>query len=78
MTPKMKENSQMSYLEVTEQKHLNEARERGVQWKKWGPYLSERQSRESLSSLPTEFPCNSSSSVSPVPVSAQRKPSMLP
>ena len=26
-----------------EQKRLNEAREKGVPWKKWGPYLSERQ-----------------------------------
>src|SRR5262249_22271587 len=29
--------------DVTEQKRLNDARERGVPWKKWGPYLSERQ-----------------------------------
>jgi hypothetical protein len=28
---------------VTEQKRLNEAREAGIPWKKWGPYLSERQ-----------------------------------
>ena len=27
----------------TEQARLNEAREKGVPWKKWGPYLSERQ-----------------------------------
>jgi hypothetical protein len=33
----------VSYVEVTEQKRLNEAREGGVPWKKWGPYLSERQ-----------------------------------
>ena len=33
----------VSYVEVTEQKRLNEAREEGVPWKKWGPYLSERQ-----------------------------------
>ena len=33
----------LSYVEVTEQKRLNEAREKGVPWKKWGPYLSERQ-----------------------------------
>ncbi len=33
----------LSYVEVTEQKRLNEARERGIPWKKWGPYLSERQ-----------------------------------
>ena len=30
-------------VDVTEQRRLNEARERGVPWKKWGPYLSERQ-----------------------------------
>jgi hypothetical protein len=30
-------------IDVTEQKRLNEAREAGVPWKKWGPYLSERQ-----------------------------------
>jgi hypothetical protein len=29
--------------DVTEQKRLNEARDAGVPWKKWGPYLSERQ-----------------------------------
>src|SRR5579883_3087825 len=28
---------------VVEQKRLNEARENGTRWKKWGPYLSERQ-----------------------------------
>jgi len=28
---------------LTEQKRLNEAREAGIPWKKWGPYLSERQ-----------------------------------
>jgi hypothetical protein len=33
----------LSYAEVTEQKRLNTAREQGVPWKKWGPYLSERQ-----------------------------------
>ncbi|HZP23524.1 MAG TPA: glucosidase [Terriglobales bacterium] len=33
----------LSYVEVTEQKRLNEAREKGIPWKKWGPYLSERQ-----------------------------------
>ena len=31
------------YQEVTEQKRLNEAREKSIPWKKWGPYLSERQ-----------------------------------
>jgi hypothetical protein len=30
-------------IDVTEQKRLNEAREAGIPWKKWGPYLSERQ-----------------------------------
>ncbi len=29
--------------DVAEQKRLNEAREASVPWKKWGPYLSERQ-----------------------------------
>ncbi|MCC7486647.1 MAG: glucosidase [Burkholderiales bacterium] len=29
--------------EVAEQKRLNDAREQGIPWKKWGPYLSERQ-----------------------------------
>jgi hypothetical protein len=29
--------------ECTEQRRLNEARETGTPWKKWGPYLSERQ-----------------------------------
>jgi hypothetical protein len=28
-------------ISVTEQKRLNEAREKGIPWKKWGPYLSE-------------------------------------
>ena len=30
-------------VDVAEQKRLNDAREHGVPWKKWGPYLSERQ-----------------------------------
>jgi hypothetical protein len=29
--------------DVAEQKRLNDAREAGVPWRKWGPYLSERQ-----------------------------------
>jgi hypothetical protein len=33
----------MSYAETAEQKRLNDARELGIPWKKWGPYLSERQ-----------------------------------
>ena len=31
------------YLQTNEQKRLNEARQSGIPWKKWGPYLSERQ-----------------------------------
>jgi len=30
-------------VDVAEQKRLNEARDAGIPWKKWGPYLSERQ-----------------------------------
>ena len=30
-------------VDVMEQKRLNEAREAGIPWKKWGPYLTERQ-----------------------------------
>ena len=33
----------LEYVQVEEQKRLNVAREEGVPWKKWGPYLSERQ-----------------------------------
>ena len=33
----------IAYVETNEQKRLSEAREAGVPWKKWGPYLSERQ-----------------------------------
>ncbi|MGB8768104.1 MAG: glucosidase, partial [Candidatus Korobacteraceae bacterium] len=36
-------SSSLDYVEVTEQKRLNEAREKSIPWKKWGPYLSERQ-----------------------------------
>ncbi len=32
-----------SGVDTAEQKRLNEAREAGIPWKKWGPYLSERQ-----------------------------------
>jgi hypothetical protein len=39
----MKKVSQLPYAETNEQKRLNTAREAGVPWKKWGPYLSERQ-----------------------------------
>jgi len=30
-------------VDVRKQKRLNDAREKGIPWKKWGPYLSERQ-----------------------------------
>jgi len=33
----------IDYAETSEQKRLNQARETGIPWKKWGPYLSERQ-----------------------------------
>jgi hypothetical protein len=33
----------IAYVETKEQKRLNDAREAGIPWKKWGPYLSERQ-----------------------------------
>ncbi len=31
------------FVDVVEQRRLNEAREAGAPWRKWGPYLSERQ-----------------------------------
>jgi hypothetical protein len=31
------------FVDVAEQKRLNDAREEKIPWKKWGPYLSERQ-----------------------------------
>jgi len=37
------QHSALHYAETTEQKRLNEARNLRVPWKKWGPYLSERQ-----------------------------------
>jgi hypothetical protein len=43
MTVSQKNPPPLSYVEVAEQKRLNAAREQGVPWKKWGPYLSERQ-----------------------------------
>jgi hypothetical protein len=35
--------TEQKIVDVTEQKRLNDAREIGTPWKKWGPYLSERQ-----------------------------------
>jgi hypothetical protein len=43
MTNENQKSARFSYVEVTEQKRLNEAREKSIPWKKWGPYLSERQ-----------------------------------
>ena len=43
MAPQTEDTASLSYTECTEQKRLNDARELGIQWKKWGPYLSERQ-----------------------------------
>ncbi|ABF43080.1 conserved hypothetical protein [Candidatus Koribacter versatilis Ellin345] len=41
MTPPT--DTPLNYEQTAEQKRLNEAREQGTPWKKWGPYLSERQ-----------------------------------
>ncbi len=41
MTPSQR--TPVAYIETNEQKRLNDARELGIPWKKWGPYLSERQ-----------------------------------
>ena len=38
-----KSTSTPRFIDVAEQKRLNDAREAGIPWKKWGPYLSERQ-----------------------------------
>jgi len=40
---KLNKKIPISSLETKEQRRLNETRESGVPWKKWGPYLSERQ-----------------------------------
>jgi len=37
------QKSSPDFAETAEQKRLNTAREAGIPWKKWGPYLSERQ-----------------------------------
>ena len=37
MTSEEKKGTPLSYVEVTEQHRLNEAREKGIPWKKWGP-----------------------------------------
>jgi len=43
MNMKSSEKPHIAYAETNEQRRLNETRENGVPWKKWGPYLSERQ-----------------------------------
>jgi hypothetical protein len=43
MTNRDEKHTPLLYVEVAEQKRLNEAREKDIPWKKWGPYLSERQ-----------------------------------
>jgi len=43
MNMKSSQKPHIAYAETKEQHRLNEARETGVPWKKWGPYLSERQ-----------------------------------
>lgn len=35
--------TERKFTDVAEQKRLNDSRESGIPWKKWGPYLSERQ-----------------------------------
>jgi Glycosyl hydrolase family 63 C-terminal domain len=40
---KSSKSNPISYIETVEQKRLNDEREKGIPWKKWGPYLSERQ-----------------------------------
>jgi hypothetical protein len=40
---KTTDQSRLVYVETNEQRRLNSAREEGIPWKKWGPYLSERQ-----------------------------------
>jgi hypothetical protein len=39
----VKSTKSTQFIDVIEQKRLNDAREAGIPWKKWGPYLSERQ-----------------------------------
>ena len=43
MAPLSGNNASLTYVECAEQKRLNDSREQAVPWKKWGPYLSERQ-----------------------------------
>jgi hypothetical protein len=43
MMPKSTQRPHIAASETTEQRRLNECREKGIAWKTWGPYLSERQ-----------------------------------
>src|SRR6516165_8129695 len=43
MNSKDRQSDPLSYTEATEQTRLSEARGQSAPWKKWGPYLSERQ-----------------------------------
>ena len=43
MDTKSSPKPHIASIESNEQHRLNEAREKGTPWKKWGPYLSERQ-----------------------------------
>ena len=40
---KSSQKSTPDYVQTNEQQRLNDAREKGIPWKQWGPYLSERQ-----------------------------------
>jgi Glycosyl hydrolase family 63 C-terminal domain len=40
---KPSQKSPIDYAQTNEQRRLNDAREAGAPWRKWGPYLSERQ-----------------------------------
>jgi hypothetical protein len=42
-SPKPRAKVASPFDDCTEQQRLNEAREAGIPWKRWGPYLSERQ-----------------------------------
>ena len=58
-------------VDVAEQNRLNEARDAGIPWKKWGPYLSERQwgtVREDYSTTATPGTTSRTTSLVPVPI----------
>ena len=43
MNTKSSSKPHIAYLKTNEQHRLNEVREKGIPWKKWGPHLGERQ-----------------------------------